>query len=55
MGYQRLLRQDFCRVVYVIALLTGKSLKPSVTYKVAVNHFMANGGDDCDTLAAAKN
>jgi hypothetical protein len=50
-----MLRPYFCRVGGVIDLSTGKSLKPGVTYKMAVNHFMANGGDDSDTLAAAKN
>jgi 5'-nucleotidase/UDP-sugar diphosphatase len=36
----------------VIDLNTGLPLDPSATYQVAVNDFMANGGDDYDTLAA---
>jgi 2',3'-cyclic-nucleotide 2'-phosphodiesterase (5'-nucleotidase family) len=36
----------------VIDLSTGLPLDPSSTYHVAVNDFMANGGDDYVTLAA---
>jgi 5'-nucleotidase/UDP-sugar diphosphatase len=36
----------------VINLNTGLPLDLSATYQVAVNDFMANGGDDYDTLAA---
>jgi 2',3'-cyclic-nucleotide 2'-phosphodiesterase (5'-nucleotidase family) len=36
----------------VIDLSTGLPLDPGTTYYVAVNDFMANGGDDYDTLAA---
>jgi 5'-nucleotidase/UDP-sugar diphosphatase len=36
----------------VIDLSTGDRLDADATYKVAVNDFMANGGDDYDTLAA---
>jgi 2',3'-cyclic-nucleotide 2'-phosphodiesterase (5'-nucleotidase family) len=36
----------------VIDLDTGLPLDPATTYYVAVNDFMANGGDDYDTLAA---
>jgi 5'-nucleotidase/UDP-sugar diphosphatase len=36
----------------VIDLDTGLPLDPSATYHVAVNDFMANGGDDYATLAA---
>ena len=34
----------------VIDLSTGLPLDPTTTYYVAVNDFMANGGDDYDTL-----
>ena len=34
----------------VIDLSTGQPLDPNTTYVVAVNDFMANGGDDYDTL-----
>lgn len=37
----------------VIDLSTGVALVPTETYYVAVNDFMANGGDEYDTLAAA--
>ncbi len=37
----------------VIDLSTGLPLDPTATYYVAVNDFMANGGDDYLTLAAA--
>jgi 2',3'-cyclic-nucleotide 2'-phosphodiesterase (5'-nucleotidase family) len=53
MGYQRILCQYFCRNIDVIDLITGIPLKPGVTYKVAVNDFLANGGDVYDTLAGA--
>jgi len=36
----------------VIDLSTGLPLDPSATYYVATNDFMANGGDEYDTLAA---
>jgi 2',3'-cyclic-nucleotide 2'-phosphodiesterase (5'-nucleotidase family) len=36
----------------VIDLSTGLPLDPGTTYYVAVNDFMANGGDEYDTLAA---
>jgi 2',3'-cyclic-nucleotide 2'-phosphodiesterase (5'-nucleotidase family) len=36
----------------VIDLATGLPLEPTSTYYVAVNDFMANGGDGYDTLAA---
>ena len=36
----------------VIDLSTGLPLDPTATYYVAVNDFMANGGDDYGTLAA---
>jgi 2',3'-cyclic-nucleotide 2'-phosphodiesterase (5'-nucleotidase family) len=36
----------------VIDLSTGLPLDSAATYYVAVNDFMANGGDDYDTLAA---
>ena len=36
----------------VIDLSTGLALEPATTYYVAVNDFMANGGDEYDTLAA---
>jgi 2',3'-cyclic-nucleotide 2'-phosphodiesterase (5'-nucleotidase family) len=37
----------------VVDLSTGLPLEPGTTYKVAVNDFMANGGDEYHTLAAA--
>jgi 5'-nucleotidase/UDP-sugar diphosphatase len=36
----------------VIDLSTGLPLDPGMTYYVAVNDFMAVGGDEYDTLAA---
>lgn len=36
----------------VIDLSTGQPLEPNGIYQVAVNDFMANGGDGYDTLAA---
>ncbi|MDY7041375.1 MAG: 5'-nucleotidase C-terminal domain-containing protein, partial [Chloroflexota bacterium] len=36
----------------VIDLNTGMPLDPGQTYNVATNDFMANGGDDYDTLVA---
>lgn len=50
-----MLRPFFCIVGDMIGLIFGKLLKPSVTYKVAVNDFMANGGDEYPVLGPGVN